>query len=425
MNKQQLFNKSSETQARARMINTKAYGLVSAVVLAGAVSFAVGTGNVSADEQTATVTSSLLPTPPVKDGETVTITSESTSAPVKVEAVSETGYPSTNLTEKQPEPTAEHVEMTNNANKAGKEIVTPVETPELDKAVKKAKDAGVEVTEKPQVAHNTLAEAKADEKNQVKAIDEAKAEKIENTEAIKEANDTNEKIKQANKKEEARVKKLNEDEEASVKKQNEDEQARVKRINEQIAKDNKAKMATLGLTYTGDIEKDKKAIADYLNKAKLENQNGLKDFEEKKRQAKALHDKNRAIMEAKGLKYTGVWETDKATVAKWNKENAGERTVTTKETGLTATSSTTFEVVSGASKVTPPAYVQNVIQGYARNTNLDAKFDNVFLFDSTNCALRCFVHRMGISSITLNVAVRSFSLSLLRKRKVLRIRKLS
>ena len=391
MNKQQLFNKASETQARARLVNTKAYGLISAVVLAGAVSLAVGTGNVSADEQAVTtVTSAKTPTP-VKDGQTITITSESTSAPVKVEAVSETGYPSTNLTEKQPEPTAEHVEMTNNANKAGKEIVTPVETPELDKAVKKAKDAGVEVTEKPQVAHNTLAEAKADEKNQVKAIEEAKAEKIENTDAIKEANDTNEKIKQANKKEVARVKKLEED-----------EAARVKRVNEQIAKDNKAKMATLGLTYTGDIEKDKKAIADYLNKAKLENQNGLKDFEEKKRQAKALHNKNRAIMAAKGLKYTGVWETDKATVAKWNKENAGERTVTTKETGLTATSSTTFEVVSGASKVTPPAYVQNVIQGYARNTNLDAKFDNVFLFDYKTGTATIKVKNTSHGDVTLS-----------------------
>ena len=401
MNKQQLFNKSSETQARARMINTKAYGLVSAVVLAGAVSFAVGTGNVSADEQAVTTVTSAKTPVPVKDGETVTITSESTSAPVKVEAVSETGYPSTNLTEKQPEPTAEHVEMTNNANKAGKEIVTPVETPELDKAVKKAKDAGVEVTEKPQVAHNTLAEAKADEKKQVKAIEEAKAEKVENTEAIKEANDTNAKIKQANKDEEARVKKLNEDEELRVKKQTKDEEARVKRINDQIAKDNKAKMATLGLTYTGDIEKDKKAIADYLNKAKLENQNGLKDFEEKKRQAKALHDKNRAIMAAKGLKYTGVWETDKATVAKWNKENAGERTVTTKETGLTATSKTTFEAVSGASKVTPPAYTANVIQGYARNTNLDANFNNVFLFDDKSGTAEIKVKNTSHGDVTL------------------------
>ena len=492
MNKQQLFNKASETQARARLVNTKAYGLVSAVVLAGAVSFAVGTGNVSADEQPV----------PAKGGETtITITSESTSAPVKVEAVSETGYPSTNLTEKQPEPTAEHVEMTNNANKAGKEIVTPVETPELDKAVEKAKEAGVVATEKPQVAHETLAEAKADEKKQVKAIDEAKAEKIENTEAIKKAIETNEKIKRDNEDEiarvkklnadeekrvkklnedeqarvkklnadeeahvkklnedeiarvkklnadeQARVKKLNEDEKARVKKLNEDavkhavklnedeekrvqklnadeqarvnkvnadeqarvnkknadEQARVKKLNEQIANENKAKMATLGLTYTGDLVKDRKAIADYLTRAKVSNETGLKELEEKRRQAQAIHAKNKAIMEAKGLKYTGVWETDKAAVDKWNKENAGEKTVSTKETGLTATSSTTFEAVSGASKVTPPAYVQNVIQGYARNTNLDAKFDNVFLFDYATGTATIKVKNTSHGDVTLS-----------------------
>ena len=388
MNKKELFNKSSETQARARLVNTNAYGLVSAVVLAGAVSLAVGTGNVSADEQT------------------VTVTKETTSVPVKVdkvEIVSETGYPSTNLTEKQPEPTAEHVEMTNNANKAGKEIVSPVETPELDNEVKEAKDAGVEVTEKPQVTYDTLDEAKADEKKQVKAIDEAEAEKIENTKAIQTANDTNAKnkrdnddeekrvkklnedeqarVKKLNEDEEKRVKKLNEDEIARVKKLNEDEQARVRKLNEEIANDNKAKMETLGLTYTGDFDKDNKAIADYVDKVQNDNKKREEQYKLSLKNSAEIHKENKAIMEAKGLTYTGVWKTDKATVDKWNKENAGEKTVTTKETGLTATASTTFEAVSGASKVTPPGYVQNVIQGYARNTNLDAKFDNVFLFD--------------------------------------------
>ena len=371
MNKQQLFNKASETQARARLVNTNAYGLVSAVVLAGAVSLAVGTGNVSADE--------------------TTITKETTSAPVKVEAVSETGYPSTNLTEKQPEPTAEHVEMTNNANKAGKEIVTPVETPELDNAVKKAEEAGVKVTEKPQVAYDTLADAKADEKKQVTAIEEAKAEKIENTEAIQKANDTNAQIKKDNDAEKARVKKLNEEDEA-----------RVKKLNEEIANDNKAKMAALGLTYTGDLEKDKKAIADYLDKAKLENQNGLQDLEEKKRQAKALHDKNRAIMEAKGLKYTGVWKTDKAAVDKWNKENAGEKIVALKQTGLTATANTTFEAVSGATKIPAPARTQKVIQGLDFSTNLDAKFDNVFLFDYKTGTATIKVKNTSHGDVTLS-----------------------
>lgn len=371
MNKKELFNKSSETQAHARLVNTKAYGLVSAVVLAGAVSLAVGTGNVSADEQTATITSTVTTTP-VKDGETITTTSESTSAPVKVEAVSETGYPSTNLTEKQPEPTAEHVEMTNNANKVGKEIVTPIETPELDNAVKKAEGAGVEVTEKSQVAYDTLAEAKADEKKQVKAIDEAKAEKVVNTEAIKNANDTNERIKQ----------------------ENEAEVARVKKLNEEIANANKAKMASIGLTYTGDLDKDKQAIADYIAKVK-------RDLEEKKGLAQSIRDKNKAIMEAKGLTYTGVWQTDKEAVDKWNKENAGVRVVTTKETGLTATANTTFEVVSGASKAVAPDYTANVIQGYARNTNVDANFDNVFLLDDKSGTAEIKVKNTSHGDVTL------------------------
>ena len=394
MNKQQLFNKASETQARARLVNTNAYGLVSAVVLAGAVSLAVGTGNVSADEQT------------------VTVTKETTTVPVKVEAVSETGYPSTNLTEKQPEPTAEHVEMTNNANKAGKEIVSPVETPELDNAVKKAKDAGVEVTEKPQVTYDTLADAKADEKKQVKAIEEAKAEKIENTEAIQKANDTNAQIKKDNDAEKARVEKLNEEDEARVKQANDAEKARVKQVNEteaervkklneEIANENKAKMEALGLTYTGDLEKDNKAIADYLERTKLSNESGLKELEEKKRQAQILHDKNRAIMEAKGLKYTGVWETDKAAVDKWNEKNAGEKIVALKQTGLTATSSTSFEAVSGATKIPAPARTKKVIQGLDFSTNLDAKFDNVFLFDDKDGVAEIKVKNTSHGDVTL------------------------
>jgi cell surface protein len=336
LNRKELFNKASETQARARLVNTKSYGLISAVVLAGAVSLAVSTGNVSADEQPVTVTSAKTPTP-VKGGETVTVTSETTSAPVKVEAVSETGYPSTNLTEKQPEPTAEHVEMTNNANKAGKEIVTPVETPELDKAVKNAKDAGVEATEKPQVAHNTLAEAKADEQAQVKKIESAQAEKVTNTEEVNKA----------------------------------------KAINAKINAENKAEMEKYGLTYTGDSNKDAQTVADYTSKTLADNKKKEEEYKKAKASAEKVNESNKAIMEAKGLKFTGVWEQDKKAVDEWNKKNAGE----TSESGLTATANTTFEAVSGASKVTPPAYVQNVIQGYARNTNLDAKFDNVFLFD--------------------------------------------
>ena len=357
MNKQQLFNKSSETQARARMINTKAYGLVSAVVLAGAVSLAVGTGNVSADEQTTTVTSAITPTP-AKDGQTVTVTSETTSAPVKVEAVSETGYPSTNLTEKQPEPTAEHVEMTNNANKAGKEIVTPVETPELDKAVQKAKDAGVKVTENPQVAHNTLAEAKADEKAQVKKIETAKAEKVTNTEEVNKAKATNAKINA----------------------------------------ENKAEMEKYGLTYTGDSNKDAKTVAEYTSKTLADNKKKEEAYKKALASAEKVNASNKAIMEAKGLKYTGVWEQDKKAVDEWNKKNAN----ITSETGITATSSTTFEAVSGATKIPAPARTQKVIQGLDFSTNLDAKFDNVFKFDYKTGTATIKVKNTSHGDVTLS-----------------------
>lgn len=87
----------------------------------------------------------------------------------------------------------------------------------------------------------------------------------------------------------------------------------------------------------------------------------------------------------------------KKEVDEWNAKNAGA----TSESGLTATSKTSFEAVSGASKVTPPAYTQNVIQGYARNTNLDAKFDNVFLFDDKSGTAEIKVKNTSHGDVTL------------------------
>ena len=380
--------KTQETKVLGSIRKIKKYGACGVILGMAALAIAFSGGKVSADELVARQSVS-------------NTVQETTLAPVKVEVVSETGYPSTNLTEKQPEPTAEHVEMTNNANKAGKEIVTPVETPELDNAVKKAKGAGVEVTEKPQVIYDTLAEAKDDEKKQVKAIEEAKAEKIENTEAIQNANDTNAQIEKDNEDEKARVKKLNEEDEARVKQANEKEEARVKNLNEEIANENKAKMEALGLTYTGDLEKDKKAIADYLDKAKNDNKRREEQYKLSLKNSAEIHKENKAIMEAKGLTYTGVWATDKEAVYKWNKENAGVRVITTKETGLTATANTAFEVVSGASKVVAPDYTANVIQGYARNTNLDANFNNVFLFDDKSGTAEIKVKNTSHGDVTL------------------------
>lgn len=61
-----------------------------------------------------------------------------------------------------------------------------------------------------------------------------------------------------------------------------------------------------------------------------------------------VHAENRAIFEAKGLKYTGVYATDKATADKWNAENAGERVEGSSTTGITTTQNTTVEVLKGA-----------------------------------------------------------------------------
>lgn len=88
-------------------------------------------------------------------------------------------------------------------------------------------------------------------------------------------------------------------------------------------------------------------------------------------------EENKAKMEKHGLTYTGDYAKDKASVDAWNKENAGEKG----ESGLTATANTTFEAVSGATKVDAPKIARWSIQGYNGETNTDANFDNVFLFD--------------------------------------------
>ena len=346
--------KSNEYKAFGSIRKTKVAGACGVILALAMLGIAFGSNNVSADEVKPTTPA----TTEVAKPTTETITSESTSAPVKVEAVSETGYPSTNLTEKQPEPTAEHVEMTNNANKAGKEIVTPVETPELDKAVQKAKDAGVQVTENPQVAHNTLAEAKADEKAQVKKIETAKAEKVTNTEEVNKAKATNAKINA----------------------------------------ENKAEMEKYGLTYTGDSNKDAKTVAEYTSKTLADNKKKEEAYKKALASAEKVNASNKAIMEAKGLKYTGVWEQDKKAVDEWNKKNAN----ITSETGITATSSTTFEAVSGATKIPAPARTQKVIQGLDFSTNLDAKFDNVFKFDYKTGTATIKVKNTSHGDVTLS-----------------------
>ena len=240
------------------------------------------------------------------------------------------------------------------------ETVKPVASPDLDSAVKKAQEVGIKTTETEKVGYDTEAEAKADEKAQVAEIDKKIAEKEQNIKEIKEATDTNNKINAGN----------------------------------------KSAMEKAGLKHTGDYPKDKKTVDGYNAQAKKENEANEAKFKKDKLSVEEIKAKNKAIMEAKGLKFTGNFAQDKKAVEEWNKANAG-KVISTIQTGLTATSSTTFEAISGASKAVAPDYTANVIQGYARNTNLDANFNNVFLLDDKSGTAKIKVKNTSHGDVTL------------------------
>ena len=240
------------------------------------------------------------------------------------------------------------------------ETVKPVESPNLDSAVEKAKSAGIKVTEKEKVGYDTEAEAKADEDKQVKEIDKKIAEKEQNIKEIHEAEKTNSKINA----------------------------------------DNKSAMGKAGLKHTGDYPKDKKTVDGYNAQVKKENAANEAKFKKDKLEAEKIKAKDKAIMEAKGLKFTGNYAQDQKTVDAWNKANAG-KVIKSIQTGLTATANTTFEVISGGSKAVAPDYTANVIQGYARNTNLDASFDNVFLLDDKSGTIKIKVKNTTNGDVTL------------------------
>lgn len=240
------------------------------------------------------------------------------------------------------------------------ETVKPVESPNLDSAVEKAKSVGIKVTEKEKVGYDTEAEAKADEDKQVKEIDEKIAEKEQNIKEIQEAEKTNSKINA----------------------------------------DNKSAMEKAGLKHTGDYPKDKKTVDGYNAQVKKENAANEAKFKKDKLEAEKIKAKDKAIMEAKGLKFTGNYAQDQKTVDAWNKANAG-KVIKSIQTGLTATANTTFEVISGGSKAVAPDYTANVIQGYARNTNLDANFDNVFLLDDKSGTIKIKVKNTSNGDVTL------------------------
>ena len=240
------------------------------------------------------------------------------------------------------------------------ETVKPVESPNLDSAVEKAKEVGIKVTEQPKVGYDTEAEAKEDEAKQTKEIDKKIAEKEQNIKEIKEAEAKNSKINA----------------------------------------DNKSAMEKAGLKHTGDYPNDKKTVDGYNAQAKKENEANEAKFKKDKLEAEKIKAKDKAIMEKVGLKFTGNYAQDQKAVDQWNKDNAG-KVIKSIQTGLTATANTTFEVVSGGSKAVAPDYTANVIQGYARNTNLDANFNNVFLLDDKSGKIEIKVKNTTNGDVTL------------------------
>lgn len=246
-------------------------------------------------------------------------------------------------------PTEAPVETTATPTES-KESVEEVHSTDLDSAVEKAKSLDIKVIEKPTVEYKTRAEAKADEDAQIITIDKAIAKK--------QAMDR--------------------------------ERQLVIEFNKANAEENKAKMEKAGLTYTGDFKKDEATVNEYNKTAKAKYEQAKADYE------KVLAS-NKEIMEKAGLTYTGKWEKDKASVDAWNKEHAGEKS----ESGLTATANTTFEAVSGATKVNAPQIARWSIQGYNGETNTDANFDNVFLLDDKNGTAEIKVKGTSHGDVTL------------------------
>lgn len=314
--------KSNEYKAYGSIRKTKVAGACG-VILALAMMAMVANGNVSADE--------VKPSTP---------------------ATTEVAKPAES-------PKAE-VKSDQKVEAKAEETVKPVESPNLDSAVEKAKSVGIKVTETDKVGYDTEAEAKEDEAKQTKEIDKKIAEKEQNTKEIKQAESQNSKIKA----------------------------------------ENKSVMEKAGLKHTGDYPKDKKTVDGYNAKAKKDNQVNEAKFKKDRLEAEKIKAKDKAIMEAKGLKFTGNYAQDQKTVDQWNKANAG-KVIKSIQTGLTATADTTFEVISGGSKAVAPDYTANVIQGYARNTNLDANFNNVFLLDDKSGTIKIKVKNTTNGDVTL------------------------
>ena len=317
----------------------------------------VASGQTFADEvkpvapATETAVTTQAPTSEAKPTEALaeTTATPTTAAEETTATPTETTAETTATPTEATTPTEAPVETTATPTES-KESVEEVHSTDLMSAVEKAKSLDIKVIEKPTVEYKTRAEAKADEAAQIITIDKAIAKK--------QAMDR--------------------------------ERQLVIEFNKANAEENKAKMEKAGLTYTGDFKKDEATVNEYNKAQKAKYETAKAEYE------KVLAS-NKEIMEKHGLTYTGNWEKDKASVDAWNKANAGEKG----ESGLTATANTTFEAVSGATKVDAPKIARWSIQGYNGETNTDANFDNVFLFDDKTGTAEIKVKGTSHGDVTL------------------------
>ncbi|WP_105131262.1 SspB-related isopeptide-forming adhesin [Streptococcus suis] len=258
MNRKELFKKSAETQARQRLVTTKAYGLVSTIALAGALTVA-GANTVSADEVTTSVAT---------------------------ETVVTTDNPATNLVEVQPATPVENTDLQAHANTNTGAIVTPVETPALDRAVAEAEANGVVVTKGEIAVHDSLEAAQNDTANQEAAVKNAEAEKVENNEEIAAANATNDQIDADNAAEAKRAEEANKQGQEATDQRNkagqEAVEARNKAGQEAVDKRNQVKL--------DDIEAEKLAVEERnkAGQAATDQRNKLGQEAVDKRNANAL-----------------------------------------------------------------------------------------------------------------------------------------
>lgn len=297
---------------------------------------------------TETAVTTQAPTSEVKPTEAAAETTATPTTPAEETTAMPTESATNDTTATPTEATAETTVAPTEANVS--EAVEKVRSTDLASAVEKAKSLDIKVIEKPTVEYKTRAEAKADEDAQIITIDKAIAKK--------QAMDR--------------------------------ERQLVIEFNKANAEENKAKMGKAGLTYTGDFKKDEATVNEYNKAQKAKYETAKAEYE------KVLAS-NKEIMENHGLTYTGNWEKDKASVDAWNKANAGEKG----ESGLTATANTTFEAVSGATKVDAPKIARWSIQGYNGETNTDANFDNVFLFDDKTGTAEIKVKGTSHGDVTL------------------------